>query len=609
MPLFSGKMMDLGRQSCYDNLETFTTQRTVPALMNTLLLALNSQYVHTNLAVRSLREYAAGRGFSQLALVEYTINHPLDLVLEEVYRQKPDLLLLSCYIWNIRMMEELAAELHRLLPGLCIVAGGPEVSYDAEAFLIRQPAVDMVLRGEGEEALCQLLEYREGRRPLEQVANLSWRDGSAIRHNPTAPLLDLAALPFPYPDLEDCAGRILYFETIRGCPFRCSYCLSSIAGPVRYLPLELALPRLQRFLDARVKQVKFVDRTFNCSRAHAMAIWKYLAEHDNGVTNFHFEITAHLMDDEMIAFLSTVRPGLFQFEIGVQSTNPNTITAIRRTTDTPRLLDICRRLDAPRNIHLHLDLIAGLPHEGLASFCRSFDDVMSIRPQQLQLGFLKVLKGSHMADCTGEYGLITRQSPPFQVLQTRWLSFDEMLQLQGMEEMVDHYYNSGLFARELELLLSREASAADFFLEMGRWWRREGYHLLRPSLEERYTLLGRYAAWRQGDQVLELLRECCRFDLCCHDRPRKLPRLLQEVPSLPLPESASRLLHDAEALWQLLPHRQGQPSKEIAKQVYLQRFACHPLTGAPGPVDFLFDPAHRDLLGRALAVEVALPED
>lgn len=574
--------------------------------MNTLLLALNSQYVHTNLAVRSLREYAAGRGFDRLQLAEYTINHPLELVLEEVYRRKPDLLLLSCYIWNIGRMQELAAELRQLLPQLRIVAGGPEVSYDAEAFLTRQPAVDMVLRGEGEEALCQLLEHFDGRRPLGEVANLSWRDGGTIRHNPTAPLLDLAALPFPYPDLEECAGRILYFETIRGCPFRCSYCLSSIAGPVRYLPLELALPRLQRFLDARVRQVKFVDRTFNCSRAHAMAIWKYLAEHDNGVTNFHFEITAHLMDDEMIDFLSTVRPGLFQFEIGVQSTNPDTIAAIRRTTDTPRLLSICRRLDAPRNIHLHLDLIAGLPYEGLASFCRSFDEVMAIRPQQLQLGFLKVLKGSHMADCTEEYGLIARQSAPFQVMRTRWLSFDEMLLLQGMEEMVDHYYNSGLFARELELLLGREASAADFFLEMGRWWRREGCHLLRPSLEERYTLLGRYAVWRQGEEILPLLRDCCRFDLCCHDRPRKLPQILREEPAPPLPPQADELLHDAPALWQLLPHRQGQPSKEIAREVYLQSFARHPLTGAAGPVYYLFDPARRDLLGRALAVELRL---
>jgi len=570
--------------------------------MNALLLAINSKYIHTNLAVRYLKEYSRQQGIEGVDFVEYTINQHLPDIIDEVYRLRPQVLLLSCYIWNVDMMLDFAADYKQICPETLIVAGGPEVSYSSRQILEENPAIDMILSGEGEKPFVQLMQHLNGQRAIEDVRSLSYRCCGDIVENPWEEEIDLAELPFAYMDLSDLQHKIVYFESIRGCPFRCSYCLSSIIKTVRYMPLEQACAYLQIFLDAKVPQVKFVDRTFNCKKEHAMGIWKYLVEHDNGITNFHFELTAHLIDDEMIAFLSTVRQGLFQFEIGVQSTNEDTIKEIRRATSTDKLLDICRRIDAAKNIHLHLDLIAGLPHEGLESFGRSFDRVMSIRPQQMQLGFLKILKGSYMAQMAESYGMIWSKKAPFQVYRSNWISYDEMLVLKAMEDMVETYYNSGLYDCAVKFCLDREVSDFTFFRDFGQFWRAHDFHRKSQSPEEKVTILRDFFLSRdpQNSQLLPIFEQLCLYDICRHSRPKKLPDWLSTSKNLEYRSQINAFFDLPETIPTLLPEYSDEPEpKKVQKLAHLQVFSCDPHTLEARDTAILFNYRAPDLLGNA----------
>ncbi|MBQ8598499.1 MAG: B12-binding domain-containing radical SAM protein [Oscillospiraceae bacterium] len=577
--------------------------------MNALLLAINSKYIHTNLAVRYLKEYSRQHGISGVDFVEYTINQHLPNIIDEVYRRRPPILLLSCYIWNVEMMLDFAAEYKLIAPETIIIAGGPEVSYNSREILEQNPAIDMVLSGEGEKPFTQLMEYFEGRRSIEEIRSLSYRQDSSILETSWEEEIDLAELPFAYMDLPELQHKIVYFESIRGCPFRCSYCLSSIIKSVRYMPLEQACAYLQIFLDAKVPQVKFVDRTFNCQKEHAMGIWKYLVEHDNGVTNFHFELTAHLIDEEMLQFLSTVRQGLFQFEIGVQSTNEDTIKEIRRATSTDKLLEICRRIDSHKNIHLHLDLIAGLPHEGLDSFGESFDRVMAIRPQQMQLGFLKILKGSHMAKMADSYGMIWSKKAPFQVYSTRWISYDEMMILKDMEEMVETYYNSGLYDRTIRFILDQEPSDFAFFRDMGRWWYENGHHRKSQSPEEKLTLLRDFFLLRspQNQELLPVFEELCLYDVCRHGKPKKLPQWLSTARNLQYKAQINAFFDRPETIPTFLPEYTNEPEpKKVQKLAHLQVFSLDPRTLEQKDTAILFNYRAPDLLGNAREIEAEI---
>ena len=570
--------------------------------MNALLLALNSKYIHTNLAVRYLKEYSRQHGITDVDFVEYTINHHLPFVIDQIYRRRPKLLFLSCYIWNVEMMLDFAAEYKLICPDTIIVAGGPEVSYNSRQVLEEHPAIDMVLSGEGEKPFVQLMEYFHGDREIEEVKSLTYRSGGSILETPWEEEIDLAELPFAYMDLKELNHKIVYFESIRGCPFRCSYCLSSIIKNVRYMPLEQACSYLQIFLDAKVPQVKFVDRTFNCKKEHAMGIWKYLVEHDNGVTNFHFELTAHLIDEEMIQFLSTVRQGLFQFEIGVQSTNEDTIREIRRTTSTDKLLDICRRIDSAKNIHLHLDLIAGLPYEGLSSFGESFDRVMAIKPQQMQLGFLKVLKGSLMAQKAEEYGIVYSKKAPFSTYSTKWLNYDEMMVLKDMEEMVETYYNSGLYSQTILFLLKQEVSDFAFFRDFGQYWIAHGYHNKSQSPEEKLTILRDFFLSRRPENadLLPLFCDLCLYDLCRHGKPKKLPDWLSTGKNLDYKREINTFFDLPETIPTYLPEYQNEPEpKKVQKLAHLQVFSYDPQTLEKKDTAILFNYRRPDLLGNA----------
>ena len=570
--------------------------------MDALLLAMNAKYIHTNLAVRYLKEYARQHGISGVDFAEYTINNHLPFLIDQVYRRRPKLLLLSCYIWNVEQMMDLAAEYKLIAPDCIIVAGGPEVSYNSRQVLQENPAIDLILSGEGEKPFVQLMEHFQGKRPLEEVRSLTYRRDGEILETPWEEEIDLAELPFAYMDLAELDHKICYFESIRGCPFRCSYCLSSIIKTVRHMPLEQACAYLQIFLDAKVPQVKFVDRTFNCKKEHAMGIWKYLAEHDNGVTNFHFELTAHLMDEEMLNFLSTVRQGLFQFEIGVQSTNEDTIREIHRTTSTQRLLDICRRIDSHKNIHLHLDLIAGLPYEDLNSFGRSFDQVMAIRPQQMQLGFLKILKGSPMAQKAEEYGIVYSKKAPFQTYSTKWISYDDMMILKDMEEMVETYYNSGLFARTILYVLEQEPSDFAFFRDMGRYYVEQGWHLRSPGPEEKWTILRDFfLSRREGNrEKLPLFEDLCLYDICRHGKPKKLPDWLSTEKNHSYKQQINAFFDQPDTIPTLLPEYKDEPEwKKVQKLAHLQVFSFDPHSGERKDTAILFNYRNRDLLGNA----------
>ena len=490
--------------------------------MKILLAACNAKYIHSNLAVYDLKAYSSDYD-EHVILREYTINQPKDEILKDIYSSGADVVCFSCYIWNISFVRELIRDLVKILPKTAFWAGGPEVSYDAEKFLTEMPEMTGVMVGEGEKTFHDLLEfYIDGKDSLEEISGIAYRTGDKIIHNGWRELMDLSAIPFVYEHLEKFENRIIYYESSRGCPFSCSYCLSSIDKKLRFRDLELVKKELQFFLDHRVPQVKFVDRTFNCKHEHAMTIWKYILEHDNGVTNFHFEISADLLREEEMELMSQMRPGLIQLEIGVQSTNPETIRAIHRHMDLKKLEHCVNRVHSFRNIHQHLDLIAGLPYEDYDIFHKSFNDVYQMKPDQLQLGFLKVLKGSLMQKETEGYGIVYKEKEPYEVLSTNWLTYGEVLKLKMVESMVEVYYNSGQFWHTLEYLVPLEKDAFTFYEKLGSFYEKKGYSEISHSRMRRYEILLEYLK-EETDVPAEVAAQKMLYDLYLREKLKKRP--------------------------------------------------------------------------------------
>ena len=457
--------------------------------MKILLAACNAKYIHSNPAVYDLRAFASEYK-EHILLGEYTINQTKDEILKEIYRSGAEVVCFSCYIWNISFVRELIFDLKKILPGTAFWVGGPEVSFDAENFLKEMPQVTGVMVGEGEETFLELARYYiEKKGALADIRGIAFRENGEIFHNGWREVMDLSRVPFAYEQTEDFANRIIYYESSRGCPFSCSYCLSSIDKKLRFRNLELVKKELQFFLDKKVPQVKFVDRTFNCKHDHAMEIWKYILEHDNGVTNFHFEISADLLREEELELMSRMRPGLIQLEIGVQSTNPDTIRAIHRNMDLKKLEASVARVKSFGNIHQHLDLIAGLPCEDYESFRRSFEQVYRMKPDQLQLGFLKVLKGSSMYHEAQKYEILYKEKEPYEVLSTAWLSYENILKLKMVESMVEVYYNSGQFRKTLSWIETYYQEMFSFYESLGAYYEEKGYEEISHSRLRRYEIL------------------------------------------------------------------------------------------------------------------------
>ena len=527
--------------------------------MKILLTAINAKYIHSNLAVYSLQAYAAAHGH-KIERAEYTINNQLEDILEKIYCQKPDILLFSCYIWNVEYVKELVSEFHKLRPEVPIWVGGPEVSFETERFLKENPAITGIMMGEGERTLTELCEYFEqceqdaqslsqnrdearnetagagmeyekksgaftelNEEMLKKIDGISYRrsDGT-VAIQPLRSLLPMDELPFCYANLKDFEHRIIYYESSRGCPFNCSYCLSSVDKKLRFRSLPLVYKELQFFIDAKVPQVKFVDRTFNCQHEHAMGIWKYIKEHDNGITNFHFEISADLLREDELELISDMRPGLIQLEIGVQSTNGDTIREIHRTMRLEEVYRAVNRVKAGKNIHQHLDLIAGLPFEDYQRFQQSFNDIYALHLQQLQLGFLKVLKGSYMYEHAQEYGLVYRSRPPYEVMASKWVSYDEMLEIRLVEEMLELHYNSGQFLTYLAVLEWKYDSTFQMFLDMGHFYREHGYLDCSHSRVRRTEIVQEFAEIVDPERR-DIYREALIFDLYKIEKSKSRP--------------------------------------------------------------------------------------
>ena len=495
--------------------------------MKIILAACNAKYIHSNLAVYDLQAYA--RQYQQhILLKEYTINQQKDEIMKDLYEEKPDVICFSCYIWNISFVKELAEDLKKVLPSVPFGAGGPEVSFDAEAFLAANPAFDGVMVGEGEETFLELAGYYvDHRKSLEQIRGIAFRKENQVLHNGWREIMDLSKVPFPYKDLQDFDHRIIYYESSRGCPFSCSYCLSSVDKKLRFRSLDLVRKELQFFLDHKVPQVKFVDRTFNCKHDHAMAIWKYIQEHDNGITNFHFEVAADLLNDEEIRLVRQMRPGLIQLEIGVQSTNTDTIREIRRTMRLEEVREHVARIKEKGNIHQHLDLIAGLPYEDIKSFRKSFDDVYSMRPDQLQLGFLKVLKGSYMQEMQQEYELRYKDEPPYEVLSTKWLPYSDVIELKGIEEMVEIYYNSGQFTHVVEALVENYASAYQMYQDLWQYYEEHDYMGIQHRRSARYEIVLAFVKEKYPEQA-DVMRELLTYDYYLRENAKSRPEFAGE---------------------------------------------------------------------------------
>ena len=610
--------------------------------MKFLLTAINAKYIHSNPGVYSLKMFAESKGAAQavqgdqnpwedglpcvplgaekqeehgpyagvtektareshsmqVEIAEYTINNQMELILEDIYRRKPDMVGISCYIWNIAYALDLVRDIHKVLPDTDIWLGGPEVSYDAPQLLVREPEVFGVMKGEGEEMFAALLEcYRtlgctvrslgwneqknvaaesvadSGRLPelqdrpetarvseisgnarvsafwhcMSQVAGLTYHGADGIIcDQPIRPVMDMSRIPFLYPILKGVENRIVYDESSRGCPFSGSYCLSSIDKSVRFRDLKLVLPELDFFLEKRVPQVKFVDRTFNAKKSHAMAIWKHILEHDNGVTNFHFEITADLLDEEELELISRMRPGLIQLEIGVQSTNTETIRAIRRKMDLKRLRYVVERINAGKNVHQHLDLIAGLPFEDYESFGRSFNEVYSMEPEQFQLGFLKVLKGSYMHDMVEEYGLKYRGKAPYEVLSTKWLPYSDVLRLKGVEDMVEVYYNSRQFLRTLKLFEQEFESAFAMYEYMAQYYDEQHLTGLNHSRLARYEIFHDLIGQKVEPEQMGVFEDALMCDLYFRENAKSRPSFA--LPQAPYKEELRRMVPELRTL-------------------------------------------------------------
>lgn len=496
--------------------------------MKVLLTAINAKYIHSNLAVYSLRAYA-GKYAQQTEIAEYTINQPMDDILSDIYKKRPDVLCLSCYLWNILYVEQLITEISKVLPRMQIWLGGPEVSYNAVSVMKKYPQVTGVMCGEGEETFLELMEHWMGEgKDLSMIQGIVYRKEENCIQNEVRPVMDLSKVPFVYDHIEDFQNKIIYYESSRGCPFSCSYCLSSIDKCLRFRDLELVKKELQFFIDHEVPQVKFVDRTFNCKHSHSMAIWTYLKEHDRGKTNFHFEVAADLLNEEELNLIASLRPGLIQLEIGIQSTNPETITEIRRKMNFEEVKRIVKRIQKTGNVHQHLDLIAGLPYENYERFAQSFRDVYALHPEQLQLGFLKVLKGSYMHEKTRDYELLYQDRPPFEVLSTRWLSYDDVIRLKGVEEMVEVYYNSGQFVNTLRLLEEEFTDTFVLYENLSCYYEENGLHMMNHSRITRYEVLFAFIK-EHVEKDVENYRQMLILDLYLRENVKKRPEFAGEI--------------------------------------------------------------------------------
>lgn len=566
--------------------------------MKILLVGINAKYIHSNLAIHSLKAYAE-KYKDSIEIVEYTINHYKDFILGDIFKKKPDVIGFSSYIWNIELITGIIIELNKVLPKTEIWLGGPEVSYRPNEILENYSFIKGISVGEGEYSFLNLMEhYIDANKELREIKGILYRaEDGAIVSNSVTEIVDMNTIPFPYNNMDQFENRIIYYESSRGCPFSCSYCLSSVEKQVRFRDVERVKDEMKHFLDCKVPQVKFVDRTFNCNHKHTMAIWKFLQENDNGVTNFHFEIAADLLTEEELELIGTMRPGLIQLEIGVQSTNPETLKAIDRTMDLDKLTEIVGRINKKENVHQHLDLIVGLPYEDYESFSRSFNQVYAMRPNQLQLGFLKLLSGTVMDQKKEEYKIVYQDCPPYEVLYTKWLSYEEVLRLKKVEEMVEIYYNSNQFNYSLKYLEKLFEIPFELFEKLAEFYESKGLFDVKHSRLDRYSYL------------FEFLKECTNskkesedksfsellvFDLYLREKLKTRPLFAEDESEYK--DFVRKFYDNQEKENTLLLDYNGYQKKQVKRMTHIERLQINPFTMKKEETYILFDYKNRNPL-------------
>lgn len=498
--------------------------------MKILLTAINAKYIHSNLAVYNLKTYAGKYGnINDIELYETTINNRYEDIFREIYEQKPDVIAFSCYIWNVEIVMKLVGELKKVLKDVAIWIGGPEVSYNATKILEDNENIDIVMCGEGEQTFLELCESDGS--DYQSIEGICYRDKNGnICANKWRQPLQLSKIPFPYEDINNLENRIVYYESSRGCPFSCSYCLSSVDKSLRFRDIEIVKKELSYFIEKKVPLVKFVDRTFNCKPEHAINIWKYIMENDKGITRFHFEVAADIITEEELEIMEKMRPGLIQLEVGVQSVHEATIKEIKRSMKLSKVRDVVKRIHQMKNIHAHLDLIAGLPFEDYEMFKESFDEVYKMKPNQLQLGFLKVLKGSYMYEHAEEYGIVYSSYAPYEVMHTKWISYEEVLKLKMVEEVVEIYYNSGQFVYSMKYLDKYFSSPFELYYSIGRYYDENFSRTAKHSRIERYHILRKfYREMESREEKRKLFDEIMSYDIYLRENMHTRPEFCVEV--------------------------------------------------------------------------------
>ena len=539
--------------------------------MKIILVALNAKFIHSSLALRSIKKYSeCYKDF--IFIKEYTINHDENFILGDIFKQNPDIVCFSCYIWNINQINNISKNLKKVLPNIKIILGGPEVSYNSVEYLKENSFVDIIIRGEGEKTFKEITEWiLYNKYDISDIKGITYRNEDVIISNDDREALNLDEIPFAYDDLSDMDNKIIYYETQRGCPYNCKYCLSSIEKGVRFLSIERIKSDLRFFLEHKVKQVKFVDRTFNCNRSHANFIWKYIMENDNNITNFHMEIIADIIDDEQLEFLKNARPGLFQFEIGVQSTNELTISEIKRNTYFDKLSYVVKKIKEGKNIHQHLDLIAGLPFEDYNSFKKSFDDVYYLEPEQFQLGFLKLLKGSALKDDASKYGIVYRDTAPYEVLYTKEISYSDMLKLKNIEEVLEVYYNSQKALNTIKYSLKFFKSPFDFYESFAQYWEKNKFFDVQHSKMELFTILYKFAKENIYEKI-EVIKDFLKLDIFIGDNVKTLPDWIF-IDNSDIFKSRKRLFfEDEKNIKKYMPELENYNSKQISRMCHIESF-------------------------------------
>ncbi len=535
--------------------------------MNILLTSLNSKYIHTNLALRYL--YETAKDFQdKIQIKEFTINHEEDYIFSEIVREQYDIICLSCYIWNITQILYLTSNIRKVNKDVIIILGGQEVSFDSEHIIEENPQIDYIIRGEGEKTFIELMHFlTEGEGKIEAIKGITYqRDNKIISNEERELIQDLDEVSFPYGHYFPYENRIIYYETSRGCPYHCSYCMSSVIRGVRYFSLERVKKDLSFFLKNHVPQVKFVDRTFNANQKRCMAIMQYICENDNGKTNFHFEMNGDQIDEAMLSFLKTVRKGLFQFEIGVQTTNPKTIEAINRKTDFDKIKYNVKKLNQYGNIHLHLDLIAGLPYEDYNRFLKSFNDVYDTQPHNLQLGFLKLLKGAKIREEADQHGYIFRAQEPYEILSNQYLSHHDLIRLKRIEEMLDKFYNRPGFQTTLKYMITNYyEQPSDFYEDLAEYWHANGYQHEAHNKKALYELLKAFCIKKNASE--ELLDELLLYDKMLISQQGQMPH-----GSADFTKSIHNILHHQEFRTNFIPSYEHLKVKEIKKKISFQIF-------------------------------------